>query len=91
MSNVPPEAQLSDDGNYWWDGSQWQPVQPQDPAQPEQQTEGPVNADDSDGVEIDIDFSSQYPHLWAVASASSYDDWLSSLGIDVAALNGDVT
>ena len=27
MSNVPEGAQLSDDGNYWWDGNEWQPVQ----------------------------------------------------------------
>jgi hypothetical protein len=26
MTQVPPGAQRSDDGNYWWDGSQWQPV-----------------------------------------------------------------
>jgi hypothetical protein len=26
ISNVPDGAQLSDDGNYWWDGNQWQPV-----------------------------------------------------------------
>jgi len=25
-ANVPQSAQLSDDGNYWWDGAQWQPV-----------------------------------------------------------------
>lgn len=24
--NVPEGAQLSDDGNYWWDGSDWQPT-----------------------------------------------------------------
>ena len=30
MSNVPDGAQLSDDGNYWWDGNQWQPVAGQD-------------------------------------------------------------
>jgi len=23
---APDGAQLSEDGNYWWDGSQWQPV-----------------------------------------------------------------
>jgi hypothetical protein len=23
---VPEGAQLSDDGNYWWDGSEWQPT-----------------------------------------------------------------
>jgi hypothetical protein len=27
MSNVPEGAQLSEDGQWWWDGSQWQPVQ----------------------------------------------------------------
>lgn len=27
MSNVPEGAQRSEDGHYWWDGSQWQPVQ----------------------------------------------------------------
>lgn len=26
MSNVPDGAQLSEDGNYWWDGTQWQSV-----------------------------------------------------------------
>lgn len=24
MSNVPPGAQVSEDGYYWWDGNQWQ-------------------------------------------------------------------
>jgi hypothetical protein len=23
---TPAGAQLSEDGNYWWDGAQWQPV-----------------------------------------------------------------
>ena len=27
MSNVPEGAQLSDDGQWWWDGEQWQSVQ----------------------------------------------------------------
>jgi hypothetical protein len=26
MTNVPAGAQVSDDGNYWWDGTAWQPV-----------------------------------------------------------------
>ena len=26
MPNVPDGAQLSDDGQWWWDGSNWQPV-----------------------------------------------------------------
>ncbi|HEV8296011.1 MAG TPA: hypothetical protein VGQ20_01895 [Acidimicrobiales bacterium] len=27
MTNVPEGAQLSEDGNYWWDGYEWQLVQ----------------------------------------------------------------
>jgi hypothetical protein len=27
MSNIPEGAQRSDDGQWWWDGSQWQPVE----------------------------------------------------------------
>jgi hypothetical protein len=26
MSNMPDGAQLSDDGQWWWDGENWQPV-----------------------------------------------------------------
>ena len=26
MTNVPDGAQLSDDGQWWWDGQNWQPV-----------------------------------------------------------------
>jgi hypothetical protein len=29
MTEVPESATLSDDGQWWWDGSEWQPV-PQD-------------------------------------------------------------
>src|SRR5262245_13607082 len=34
MSQPPVGAQLSDDGNYWWDGSQWQPVSQSGSADP---------------------------------------------------------
>lgn len=27
MSEIPEGAQLSEDGQYWWDGSEWQPVE----------------------------------------------------------------
>ena len=27
MADIPQGAQFSEDGNYWWDGSQWQPVE----------------------------------------------------------------
>jgi len=32
MPDIPPDAQRSPDGNYWWDGTQWQLVD-QSPAQ----------------------------------------------------------
>ena len=33
MTAIPHDAQLSEDGNWWWDGHQWQPVGPQDGGQ----------------------------------------------------------
>jgi hypothetical protein len=27
MTQMPTGAPLSDDGQWWWDGSQWQPVE----------------------------------------------------------------
>ncbi|MDP9465018.1 MAG: hypothetical protein M3P52_10365 [Actinomycetota bacterium] len=29
MSNAPEGAQLSDDGQWWWDGENWQAVSPE--------------------------------------------------------------
>jgi hypothetical protein len=26
MADIPADAPRSEDGYYWWDGSQWQPV-----------------------------------------------------------------
>ena len=26
MSSVPEGAQLSPDGHYWWDGTEWKPI-----------------------------------------------------------------
>jgi|SRR5437660_1146556 len=31
MPDIPADAQRSPDGNYWWDGSQWQLVDNSDP------------------------------------------------------------
>jgi len=32
MTTIPEGAPRSEDGYYWWDGSQWQPVQGADAA-----------------------------------------------------------
>lgn len=42
---VPDGAQLSEDGKYWWDGADWQPV-PGDDAQGSGQTEVGTLSDD---------------------------------------------
>ncbi|HEX9336187.1 MAG TPA: hypothetical protein VF892_09880 [Pseudonocardiaceae bacterium] len=26
MADIPADAPRSEDGHYWWDGAQWQPV-----------------------------------------------------------------
>ncbi len=43
MSNVPEGAQLSEDGQWWWDGNEWQAVEgAADPtATPSESAEGP--------------------------------------------------
>ena len=28
MSNVPADAARSEDGQWWWDGNGWQPINP---------------------------------------------------------------
>jgi peptidoglycan hydrolase-like protein with peptidoglycan-binding domain len=28
MGDAPADAQLSEDGAFWWDGEQWQPIAP---------------------------------------------------------------
>jgi hypothetical protein len=34
MTVMPPDAQVSEDGNWWWDGDDWQPVTPGEAEQP---------------------------------------------------------
>jgi hypothetical protein len=33
MADIPADAPRSEDGYYWWDGGQWQPVNDQSAAQ----------------------------------------------------------
>src|SRR4051794_31077210 len=35
MTAVPQDAQLSEDGHWWWDGNEWQPVEPAGDAPPQ--------------------------------------------------------
>ncbi|HEX5116736.1 MAG TPA: hypothetical protein VFW65_16195 [Pseudonocardiaceae bacterium] len=53
MADIPADAPRSEDGYYWWDGSQWQPVNQGDQAgaqqgatqQTAQQTAQPITDD----------------------------------------------
>lgn len=41
MADIPAGALISDDGHYWWDGTQWQPTAGQSPQSPTQASAGP--------------------------------------------------
>lgn len=45
MTEVPEGAQLSDDGQWWWDGQDWQPVPQGDAPQ------GDAQGDDAQGAD----------------------------------------
>ena len=59
MSNVPEGAQLSDDGQWWWDGAQWQAVETSgDSGSGGGATTGTPSFDfDSNGLRIDAENS----------------------------------
>ncbi len=40
--SVPDGAQLSEDGNYWWDGTEWQPVDSQSAQEMDAETQEQV-------------------------------------------------
>jgi hypothetical protein len=62
MSNVPEGAQLSEDGQWWWDGNEWQAVQTTG-GTPESGESGgggqgsPLFDFDSNGLRIDAESS----------------------------------
>ena len=80
MSNVPDGAQLSDDGQWWWDGSQWQPVSDQSAASgQDSQTQASYSSDStqSDGQSTDTGGMCKYPTVYvqdgAPAPSSGYE------------------
>jgi hypothetical protein len=79
MSTPTPGAQVSEDGNYWWDGTQWQPVGHAE--------HGAAHAGPNDGTHsgqgaaaAPIDWG-QYPTLRAIVASASLDALLNQLGI----------
>jgi hypothetical protein len=76
MSEPSGDVQYSEDGNYWWDGSEWQPVQSQD------------GSDGSDGSQSDpvVDLS-QFPTIAALMQVGSTEEWLQYIGVDPSVLS----
>ncbi len=83
MAQIPADAQRSDDGQWWWDGSQWQPVGDQagaggaaagaeQPAQSDAgQTPSPAGGQLSDDGQWQWDGSQWQPVQGAAAGAAS--------------------
>jgi hypothetical protein len=83
VNDVPEGAQISDDGNYWWDGEQWQPIAAQS-QEPGQSGEEPVA---SGGIQINPE---EYPSVARVIYFSNnVDGYLQDLGIDTTGLDTD--
>jgi hypothetical protein len=84
--------QLSEDGYWYWDGAEWQPVdgQPQYSEQPAEQNTSEQNTSEQDPENRPIAFDpNDFPTLMLYAEYSSLDDLAMSLGIDVATLQTD--
>jgi hypothetical protein len=80
MSNVPEGAQLSEDGQWWWDGSQWQPV-------------GGQSSDSSTGgtgsSDAPMDWS-QFPEIArAIHYGNDVDAYLTDMGVDPSVITED--
>ncbi len=85
MTSVPPDAQLSDDGQWWWDGTQWQPV-PAGGASGETPSsgEGPSPAGDDHADEVYIDPANLQFTSWLMSSnITSGDQYLAALDINL--------
>jgi hypothetical protein len=83
MTDVPEGAQLSEDGQWWWDGEQWQPVG----GGTSETTEGYESTDQSNVNQIDAD---EYPSLARVLYyGDDIDGYLQDLGIDPTGLDDD--
>lgn len=81
MPQPPEGAQLSEDGQWWWDGTQWVPIDSAEPAEPVEPVD-PVEEPGSSSLDTPIDWS-QYPELVrATTYGSDIDAYLSDIGVD---------
>ncbi len=77
MADVPEGAQLSEDGQWWWDGEQWQPVGGASSETAGQETVNQIDAN-------------EFPSLARVLYyGGDIDGYLADLGIDTTGLDTD--
>ena len=77
MTNVPHGAQVSEDGQWWWDGEKWQAVEGGASESSDQSNVNQINADD-------------FPSLARVLYfGEDIDGYLRDLGIDTTGLDTD--
>jgi hypothetical protein len=96
--DVPEGAQRSEDGKWWWDGTDWQPVegaQSTAPAEGQLSEDGKWRWDGSDWQPIDngqdqpVDWS-QFPELARVLQyGTDVDVYLQDLGVDPTVMSDD--
>jgi len=100
MTMMPEGAQLSEDGNYWWDGADWQPVTQETTTEEGQLSEdGNYRWDGSEWQPVeqeggltltDLD---DFPVIQAWAnvdpSEDAAKDYVAQLGVDEAAASGE--
>lgn len=80
-STMPENPQMSEDGNYWWDGSEWQPVAGQ--------SQSPEAVESSDTTTNQIN-SDEFPSIARVLYfGEDVDGYLQDLGIDITGLDND--
>jgi hypothetical protein len=79
---MPPDAQKSEDGNWWWDGNQWQPVHGAQTASAGDQTHTAQQDQPMDW--------SQFPELARVIQyGQDVDTYLQDLGVDPSKITDD--
>lgn len=90
MTPAPEGAQISEDGNYWWDGSEWQLVEQEHPEAEAEETPVDLVSDWEDATvpdELEPDVLEKAREIQAAMDADPFFGDLADM--DVEALVAD--